>query len=190
MDSLKGYKHPRDRVTALLRDQIITRIKKGLYILNRAGAPPPAIREVLANMIYGPSYISLQYALHMYGMIPEYARQITSVTMKKTKHYQTPVGDFIYRSVPPSYYVPGILRKDTAGLPFLVASREKALLDTVYFAAGLNSLRDLRSFITEDLRIDYETLRTLDMDELLSIAAASGSVKLRRCVEVLETLRK
>jgi hypothetical protein len=37
---------------------------QGIYVFGERYRRSPFSREVLANMIYGPSYISLDYALH------------------------------------------------------------------------------------------------------------------------------
>lgn len=191
MDALKNYKYPRDKVTSLLRDGSITRIKKGMYTQKRTTPSFSSVKEPLANMLYGPSYISLQYALYLYGMLPEYAQQVTSVTMKKTKRYQTPLGDFIYRSVPQAYYVTGILRREEEGsLPYLIASREKALLDMFYFATGLTTPDDAQTFMIEDLRIEEEVLRALDFEELSRIAGSSNSRKLTLCLRAMEMIAR
>ncbi len=34
LDALKGYAHPRDKITDLIRKKLIIRIKKGLYIFD------------------------------------------------------------------------------------------------------------------------------------------------------------
>jgi hypothetical protein len=59
VDSLKQYEHPRDKITKLLRQGAIIRVKKGIYIFGQRYARRPFSREILANMIYGPSCISL-----------------------------------------------------------------------------------------------------------------------------------
>lgn len=189
MHALEAYRRPRDKVTSLLRERTITRIKKGLYVSDAADSSHSAIKEVLANIIYGPSYISLQYALHLYGMIPEYAVQVTSVTFKKTKRYQTPAGAFVYRSVPRAYYVRGVVRRTTEpDMPYLVASREKALMDMLYFAGSLRSMRDVQAYLLEDLRIDIETIQSLDIDILSSIAESRVSKNLSFFVKAVRVL--
>src|SRR5262245_31791812 len=94
---LKQYKRPRDKITQLLKSGALIRVKKGLYIFGSRYAKKPYILETLANLIYGPSYISLEYALAFYGMIPERVEVLTSVTNKRDKIFKTPVGLFTYR---------------------------------------------------------------------------------------------
>ena len=189
MDALKDYKRPRDKVTTLLRNGILIRVKKGLYILNSDDLSNIPIKEVLANLIYGPSYISLQYALYKHGLIPEYAIHVSSVTFKKTKKYHTPVGDFMYRSVPKSYYVRGVvLRTNEPDMSYLIASPEKAIMDICYFTTYLRTTRDVRNLLFKDIRIDKSDIRNLDFDMLTSIVEVSGSKKLRLCKEAIETV--
>ena len=62
-DALAGYRKPRDRITRLLAGEAIVRVKKGLYCFGEALRRDPLSREYLANLIYGPSYVSLDYGL-------------------------------------------------------------------------------------------------------------------------------
>src|SRR5689334_21193947 len=78
MDVLRAYDRPRDKIRAFLKKKSIVRIKKGLYIFGETLARNPPSREILANLIYGPSYISLDYALHYHGLIPERVESVTS----------------------------------------------------------------------------------------------------------------
>jgi hypothetical protein len=72
MDYLKGYAKPRDKIRAMLKAGEIVRVKKGIiYVFGEDYRRGPWSREILANLIYGPSYISLDYALSYYGFIPE-----------------------------------------------------------------------------------------------------------------------
>ncbi|MBW1855256.1 MAG: hypothetical protein JRJ00_11360 [Deltaproteobacteria bacterium] len=80
LDCLEVYARPRDKISDLLKKGIIIRVKKGLYIFGEEYRKIPYSMEILANLIYGPSYISLDYALQYYGLIPERIEAVTSVT--------------------------------------------------------------------------------------------------------------
>ena len=75
-------------------------MKKGLYIFGEEYRRKPYSREILANLIYGPSYISLDYALQHYGLIPERVEAITSVARGRSRKFSTPIGLFTYRMIP------------------------------------------------------------------------------------------
>ena len=101
---LVGYAYPRDKITQLLKSGVLVRVKKGLYIFGHAYAKQPYSKEVLANLIYGPSAISLTYALSYYQLIPEQVVTVTSITPKRTKQFKTPVGNFTYTYLSTSKY--------------------------------------------------------------------------------------
>src|SRR5680860_543416 len=66
--SLQDYAYPRDKITTMLRWGDIVRVKKGIYVFGDAHARRPYSREILANMIYGPSYVSLDSALQYHAL--------------------------------------------------------------------------------------------------------------------------
>lgn len=109
MDCLRGYARPRDKVSALLKKGSIIRIKKGLYIFGDLYRRRPYSREILANLIYGPSYISLDFALQHYGLIPECVEAVNSVTTGRSFRFVTPVGLFTYHKIP----LAAFLKKNT-----------------------------------------------------------------------------
>src|SRR3989338_5882529 len=106
---LREYAQPRDKITWLLKNRILIRVKKGLYIFGPEYARAPYSIEVLANLIYGPSYISMEYALSFHGLIPERVEIVTSVTSKRDKEFATPVGVFRYRYLHPRKYFVGVI---------------------------------------------------------------------------------
>ena len=95
LHALRDYKKPRDKIRGLIKDKDIIRIKKGLYVLGREYNKPYS-KFVLANLIYGPSYITGQTALAFWNMIPERVELIISMTTKRKKQFETPVGRFSY----------------------------------------------------------------------------------------------
>lgn len=165
MSLLQPYRQPWSKIRYMLKRKEIIRIKKGLYVKNSEDSIPFS-ECILANMIYGPSYISGQYALSWHGMIPEGVVSITSVTTKPSKTFRTPVGAFTYRHLSPDRYSSGFIRVSLDDRrAFLIASPEKALIDTV-FDRDIPSPDKLYQYLTDDLRIDDEELRKLDMKRL------------------------
>ena len=66
---LNEYTSPRDKITKMIREGVIVRVKKGLYIFGNEFQHRPFSSLYIANLIYGPSYVSLEYALQMYSLI-------------------------------------------------------------------------------------------------------------------------
>lgn len=175
MGALAGYARPRDKVTDLLAKGIIIRVKKGLYIFGEKWRRKPYSREILANLLYGPSCVSLDYALHYHGLIPERVEAITSVTPKRGARFATPVGLFLYRNVPEAGFAVGLGRVELEdSRAFLIATPEKALADKLRQARGLGlrTQQECLAYLVEDLRIEESALCALDaglLDELSQI---------------------
>jgi len=83
MDLLKSYQSPRDKISRMIMKKEIIPVKKGLYVLSPEFGKPIDLK-VVANLIYGPSYISLEYALSYWGLIPEKVEEVTSITNKSS----------------------------------------------------------------------------------------------------------
>ena len=147
----------------------------------------PISRELLANLIYGPSYISLDYALSYHGLIPERVETVTSVTLGRSRTFTTPYGMFSYRRLSQSRYAVGGLLAEHGDLSFLIASPEKALADKVW-ADKRNSLGGLRICWTTCGWIPPDWLSSTAI--AYAIARAYDSRKLYRLMRYLQTLRE
>jgi predicted transcriptional regulator of viral defense system len=181
LDALKEYDRPRDKITVLLKRKDIIRVKKGIYIFGERYARRPFSREVLANMILGPSYVSLDYALHYYGLIPERVETVTSVISGRNRQFATPVGLFTYRGIPRNAYPVGIDQVEIEGRRFFIATPEKALCDKLYDSRGIciRSRSALKDYLFMSLRIDAEELQKLDAQALNLIGERYRSRKVR-----------
>lgn len=190
---LGAYRKPRDKISALVASGDIVPVKRGLYLFGEHLRRRPYSREVLANLIYGPSYLSLDYALAYHGLIPEGVQALTSVTTGKKRRFDTPAGRFTYRHLSVPRYRCGF---DCIDLPgggsFLMARPEKALADKVWLDKRLRaaSLREMGVYLTEDLRIGAEGLGRLDLALLRQIADSYDSAKVDRLVACIEKMRK
>ena len=170
---LKEFKKPRDKVNSLIAEGKIVRIKNGLYIFGEDWRRAPLNLETIANVIYGPSCISFEYALSHYGFIAERSQVITSVVIGDTKTFKTPIGQFEYQAIPKEKFKIGINYEHLKeGGGYFIASKEKALADLVYKTKGIRSLEQLRHYLFEEMRVDETMFRDLDFDELKRIAAA------------------
>jgi hypothetical protein len=191
MAVLSEYANPRDKVTALLRRGDIVRVKKGLYVFGDELRRRPYSRELLANLIYGPSFVSLDSALSSHGLIPERIETLTSVTTKRPKAFDTPIGSFIYRQSPARAFHIGMDRVEEDDVAFLIATPERALADKVRDDRGhaLSNREDAARYLFEDLRIDEAGFRQLEPTHLEELAAALRSRKVAVCSSLLRRLR-
>ncbi len=185
MDKFREYKKPRDKVTRHLKHGDIIRIKKGLYIFGDFYRRSPVYPEILANLIYGPSYISCEFALSSYGIIPEAVRDITCVTTAKNKEYTTTLGMFIYKHLSLKRYAPGVtLMEADSKRKFLIATKEKALADTLFFSPKIDSVNEMNEHLTENLRIDLE-ISDFNLKNMKEIAEAYANHNVQLLYEAL-----
>lgn len=128
-------KKPQDLLRQMNRWQkkgLLIKLRRGLYVLNENDRKINPSRIFLANAVYFPSYVSTEYALGYYDLIPERVEDVTSVTTKKTVHFSNSFGAFVFQHVKSSLFFGSRKVKDENGLPVLIAQPEKALLDFIY----------------------------------------------------------
>jgi len=191
MAALSRYANPRDRVTALLLRGDVIRVKKGLYVFGEELRRRPYSLELLANLIYGPSFVSLDSALSYHGLIPERVEATTSVTSKRPKAFDTPVGSFIYRQAPKGYFHLGMDRVEEGDVAFLIAVPERALADKIRDDRGhpLRTQAEAARYLFEDLRIDRDDFAQMAPGFLGELAEAARSRKIAICASLLRKLR-
>lgn len=136
----------------------LKRTKKGLYLL--ANAQNEINLLALASKIYAPSYLSLEFALNYYGIIPDIPGTYTSVTSRKTLAYLNEFGNFTYQKIKSDLFFGYVMQKDR-NATFYIATPEKAILDYLYLnknklVAQENFWRELR--IDEDFRFDLKKI--------------------------------
>ncbi|MCE7056794.1 hypothetical protein LZF95_19085 [Algoriphagus sp. AGSA1] len=110
----------------------------------------------------------MESALSYWGFIPERVFETTSITIRSSKIFKTKLGRFSYKhtsSLP--YYSFGIRTVDiTPKQAVMIASPEKAICDKIAMTSGLNlrSIKQVMEFLTEDMRIDEDLIRGLNLD--------------------------
>lgn len=107
-----------NRLCRLVESHELNRIKNGIYTFSQKNQKKSLNNYLLANTIYGPSYVSLESALEYYSMIPERVFNVTSITPKRTKNFNTPLGSFIYRKIPIESFSVGIKSNTSANGTF------------------------------------------------------------------------
>ncbi len=177
---LDNYKKPREAILRMVKNEELIRLKNGFYLISDKithGKSRVVPFEQVANLLYGPSYVSMEWALSFYGMIPERVHTVTSMTLGRNKEYHTPVGDFSYSNLSPRSYSIGITQKkspDSTG-GFLIASPEKAMADMVYKTCKNLDKDQLKDELLESKRIDRECFHGLNKDLLKDIVISYRS---------------
>ena len=166
---LKGYQNQGAKISSLLQHRYIIPLRRGLYAFSEPLRRAPLPDGVMANSIYGPSYVSEEFALSYHGLIPETPGMVTSIAMGRSRVFTNEFGVFTYRYCRSKAYSVGITLAGSEHQRFLIASPFKALYDKV-----LNDTRwdgeDPECYLEEDLRIDLEVLQTQDKQTLHDLA--------------------
>ena len=165
---------------------LLLQLRRGLYIFGKDERRIEPSRLYLAGQLYQPSYISLEYALSRYGLIPEKVVDVTSVSTKKTARFTNDFGTFIYQTVKPSAFRGFISGKDEAGLPYFIAEPEKAVADFAYLnlkkiAAGAAEKTLLESF-------RFQNLGSLKKNKIAAYFDLFNNTKMREIGAVLRGL--
>lgn len=113
-----------------VKEGFLVRLKQGLYAV-KSDLPS---EEEIANRVYQPSYLSFEYALAFYNILPEMPYVVTSATTKPTRNFSIDSKTFSYMKVKQEAYT-GYGVTEIGGKSFLVAEPEKALVDYLYFVA-------------------------------------------------------
>ena len=166
----------------------ILSLKRGLYILRpeyRKSDPHP---YTLAAMLHSPSHISLESALAHHGLIPEAVYQVSSVTLARSRSFETPLGIFTFKRVSARNPRAGVeVVKVSSNAWAFIATAVRAIADTVYLRKHISWQRDGLSFLSESLRIEEEDLVQLDLSCSEEI---EQSLQDRRTREYLHGLRR
>ena len=110
LQEINQYASPADKLSRMVQQGEYIPIRKGLYETDKTTSG-----YLLAGSIYGPSYLSFEFALAIYGLIPEAVYTFTSASFekKKKKTYVTSFGTFTYQDVPSKAFPYGLrIRKE------------------------------------------------------------------------------
>lgn len=164
---LGAYKDPNNKIKQLVDKGEAIRLKRGLYIAGDLYRNDVVSPELVANLLYGPSYVSMDYALSFYGLIPEQVYEVTSMTTCQRKEYETPLGRYSYIKSSSCLYPIGICQQESSNTSiFLMANKEKALCDKLIYTKNLQitSLSGMQAYLEEDLRLDMDALQAFNLE--------------------------
>jgi predicted transcriptional regulator of viral defense system len=118
----------------------------------------------ISNVLYSPSYVSLETALSNYSIIPEVSMNVTSITTKPTRRFRNKHGLFIYRTVKRNAFAGYHIEKHQ-DFNVRIAEPEKAFIDFLYF----KSFRSEKFDISEE-RINKDSIAQMNKRKLSAYA--------------------
>ena len=171
-ENLKEYSNPNTKICREIKKGKLIKIINGLYETN-----PSVNGYLLAGSIYGPSYLSFDFALSYYGLISEKVTAFTSATCnkKRKKIYNNQFGTYLYRDVPEKVYPLGIKLVEEGDYSYQIAIPEKALCDKLYTLSPLKNMKELENVLFNDLRIDMDEFNKLNLQDIEEISNSYNS---------------
>lgn len=168
---LNGFMAPMQKILDMEQKGELVRLKRGLYIT--ANGKPNLF--LVANHLYGPSYVSCESALRYYGLIPEHVESVISVSTLRSKEFDNALGHFSYRHIPMDYYPQDFCIQTEKEVSFQIASPEKALADLVILTAGvrLRYKKEILEYLEQDLRLDMDAFYKMDAGVFERLATVS-----------------
>lgn len=162
-NSFVNYSNKDTKLSREVKNKKYIKVVNGLYETN-----PNVLGYYLAGAIYGPSYLSFDFALAYYGLIPEQVKNYTSATFnkKKKKTYKNAFGIYLYRDVPKKAYPYGIDIISEGNYSYQIATKEKALCDKLYTLSPVNNLKQFEELLFDDLRIDKYELSKFNLEDV------------------------
>ena len=181
VDILKNtYVNINDKIMKFVKNGELIRLKKGVYCFSKEYRDTPLDLISVSTMLYSPSYVSFEYALSYYSIIPERVEELTCATSKNNKQFDTPIGRFSYKKIPQIVYPLGIdwIFDEKIGGRF-IATPEKALCDKIRYDKGIGTLtqKDMIVYLKEDLRIDLDFQLNIKLIEKIAEAYKSRNLK-------------
>ncbi|HEY5592712.1 MAG TPA: hypothetical protein VIK55_17050 [Paludibacter sp.] len=158
------HKSVHNKISELEKSGTLIRLKKGMYAVSPKESGKLLSVELIANHLYGPSYMSMESALRYYGLIPESVYSIQSMTTKHSRVFSNSLGKFKYTQCERAYFSVGIRQEINDNTSFLIACPEKALCDLIIHTPNLNLRfqKDTLAYLEDDLRFDMDAFYRMD----------------------------
>jgi len=124
------------RLSRLSEKEFLTRVTKGVWA--NTGHPyfhPLCCVPYLLGKEQG--YVSFLTALHLHGVVSQIPKTIQVATTGRARSLDSPVSRYEFFQIKPELMTQGVDWSESQ-LPYLIASAEKALLDTLYLATRKN----------------------------------------------------
>lgn len=183
-DVVRGLNRPqamRNQLTRWQKKGLLIHLRKGIYVLNPDDRKIEIDQTVIANILYQPSYISLEYALNFYGLIPEGVSDVTSVATRKTAAFHNELGTFRYQHINPEAFR-GFKKMGEGQNTFFMAVAEKAIVDFLYL--NLSQFHNnMREVLEQSYR--FQNIETLNPKRLIELSLLFKNEKLSRAIKEL-----
>ena len=181
-EKYSNYANPLDKIKRDTDKGIIFRLTKGVYETDKNISP-----FLLASSILSPSYLSFDWALSYYNLIPEKVVAITSATLNnhKNKTFENAFGRFEYGDIPSDAFSEGLTYIESEGYIVKVAMKEKAICDSLCKWRIVKNIKDLKELLFVDKRIDEDEFATCDFKLMKRLAGLYNKTNLKLLIKLI-----
>ncbi len=177
------------KIQRLLDKNYLINLKKGWYVTRSYLDKEERIEiygDYLANKLRKPSYLSLEYMLQNYNLIPQAVNVWTSISLKTTRSYENEIGSFVYKNIKNRLYKGyDIVRKGKYNI--YQARKAKALFDYLYLKVNISD--NLEYELKEGLRINWDEFLKKDLKEFSQFTAESQMKKMQEILKIINKIK-
>lgn len=176
------YSNPLDKIKRDASSGILYRLTRGIYETNRNVNPC-----FLASSILSPSYLSFDWALSYYGLIPEKVVAITSASLnvRKNKTFNNIFGRYEYSDVPSNVFSEGLTYLENGEYIVKIATKEKAICDSLCKWRVVRTINDLKELLFIDKRIDEAEFASCDFILMNRLASLYNKTNLNLLIKLI-----
>ena len=178
-----NYANPLDKIKRDADSGALIRLNRGLYETDSSVNP-----ALLAAPILSPSYLSFDYALSYYGLIPERVVAITSASLmvRKNKTFVNQFGRYEYSDIPVAAFSEGVGYLIEGEYANRIACKEKAICDSLYKWRVVHSIKELKNLLFIDKRINEEEFFKCDFNLMMRLASLYKSTNLKLLIKLIK----
>lgn len=181
-EKFHNYSNPLDKIKRDADKGVIIRLAKGIYETNKNTEPC-----LLASSILSPSYLSFDWALSFYGLIPERVFAITSASLglRKNKTFENQFGRYEYTDIPVEAFSEGITYLENSEYAAKIAMKEKAICDSLCKWRVVKNVKELKELLFEDKRIDEDEFALCDFELMKRLAELYNKTNLKLLIKLI-----
>lgn len=181
-EKFHDYANPLDKIKRDADKGFIIRLAKGIYETDKNTEPC-----LLASSILSPSYLSFDWALSFYGLIPERVFAITSASLglRKNKTFENQFGRYEYTDIPVEAFSEGLTYLENSEYAAKIAMKEKAICDSLCKWRVVKNVKELKELLFEDKRIDEDEFALCDFELMKRLAKLYNKTNLKLLIKLI-----
>lgn len=177
-----NYSNPLDKIKRDVESGVIFRLTRGIYETDENVNPC-----FLASSILSPSYLSFDWALSYYGLIPEKVVAITSATLnvRKNKTFINKFARYEYSDIPSNAFSEGLTYLESGNYIVKIATKEKAICDSLCKWRVVRNINELKELLFADKRIDEDEFAACDFKLMTRLASLYNKTNLNLLIKLI-----